>query len=203
MQLVISEKNQQQIENLISQANYFLANNVAKTPQNLSQAAQIANQILQDFDNKNISALLILGDVFLYQQKIMTALQKYNLAMEFCLQKISKQKDYFFDNFADLMAFYKLASVLRNIGEAKTAKFILNYFETRLNAYKKYFATVTTDFIKLQKLTNYQENLYFLQLWVDTYLGELAAKNKLFDFYQQNPVVTKFSHSIKNQNQNS
>ena len=35
MQLVISEKNQQQIENLISQANYFLANNVAKTPQNL------------------------------------------------------------------------------------------------------------------------------------------------------------------------
>lgn len=202
MQLVISEKNQQQIENLISQANYFLANNVAKTPQNLSQAAQIANQILQDFDNKNISALLILGDVFLYQQKIMTALQKYNLAMEFCLQKISKQKDYFFDNFADLMAFYKLASVLRNIGESKTAKFILNYFETRLNAYKKYFATVTTDFIKLQKLTNYQENLYFLQLWVDTYLGELAAKNKLFDFYQQNPLVTKFSHSIKNQNQN-
>lgn len=199
MQLVISEKNQQQVENLILQANYFLANNVEKTPQNLSQAEQLANQILQNFDNRNIAALLILGDVFLYQQKIMAALQKYNLAVEFCIQKISKQKDYFFDDFVDLIAFYKLASVLRNIGEAKTAKFILNYFETRLNAYKKYYAT---DFIKLQKLTNYQENLYFLQLWVDTYLGELAAKNKLFDFYQQNPVATKFSHSIKNQNKN-
>lgn len=199
MQLVISEKNHQQIENLILQANYFLANNVEKTRQNLSQAEQIANQILNNFDNKNIAALLILGDIFLYQQKIMAALQKYNLAVEFCIQKISKQKDYFFDDFIDLITFYKLASVLRNIGEAETAKGILKYAETRINCYENHFRE---NFEILNNLKKYKENLYFLQLWVDTYLGELAAKNKLFDFYQQNPVATKFSHSIKNQNKN-
>lgn len=199
MQLVISEKNQQQIDNLIAQANYFLANNVEKTRQNLSQAEQIANQILNNFDNKNIAALLILGDIFLYQQKIMAALQKYNLAVEFCIQKISKQKDYFFADFVDLMAFYKLASVLRNIGEVETAKGILKYAETRINCYENHFRE---NFEILNNLKKYKENLYFLQLWVDTYLGELAAKNKLFDFYQQNPVATNFSHSIKNQNKN-
>ncbi len=194
MQLVISEKHQQQIKNLLNKANSLLANNIIKTPQNLSEAIKIANYILTNLDSKNISALLILGDVYIYQQKTIASLQKYNLAVEFCLAKISKQKDFYFTDFVDLSAFYKLASLLRNIGEPAAAKSILKYFEQRINGYENYFKE---NFEVLKILEKYKENLYFLQLWVETYLGELNAeqtnkfiKNTLYKHYQNYPVIS-------------